>query len=154
MSSNKRRYSQYFITVNTNHKAITAATEHVLKQRVSTFLSTVLPSQLVLADLFVFSPNMSIIDHVLIASAGVERGPKTGFVHGHAVLLIEHHGEVRLKKQGAQAALQRVFRDSVGSRGAYAEIQLSSATLLNYVTKTSGTNKEIVSGGIQNEVRF
>lgn len=152
--SSRRRYSQYFVTVNTNHKPRTAEAEHVLKQRISVFFQTVLPSAPLLAQLFVFSPSISIVDHVLISSAGVERGPKTGFVHGHAVLLLEHHGEVRLRKQGAQAALQRALIESVGSRGAYAEISLSSATLLNYVTKTSGSETEIESGGIQNEVRF
>lgn len=153
-SGARRRYSQYFVTVNTNHKPRTAEAEHVLKQRIKTFFETVLPSPSLLSQMFVFSPSISIVDHVLISSAGVERGPKTGFVHGHAVLLIEHHGEVRLRKQGAQAALQRALIESVGSRGAYAEISLSSATLLNYVTKTSGSETEIESGGIQNEVRF
>jgi hypothetical protein len=149
-----RAYSEYFVTINTNHKARTAEAEHVLKHRVKKFFETRLAAPDVLSELFVFSPNISIVDHVLISAAGVELGPKTGFIHGHAVLLIEHHGQVRLKKQGAQAALQRAVIESVGSRGAYAQIKLSSAALLNYTAKTSGDGTELASGGIQTEISF
>lgn len=149
----KRRYSEYNVTINTNHKTLTAEAEHILKQRMKTFFEAELPKPNVLGDMFVFSPNISIIEHVKV-TAGVELGPKTGFVHGHAVLLIEHHGKVSLKKQGAQAALQRHVIASVGTRGAYSNIQLANAQLLNYVVKTSGEAEEIESTGIRETVTF
>lgn len=148
----KRAYSAYAITVNTNHKAITAAAEHILKQRVKTFFETQLIQRDLLSSMFTFSPDMSILDHVHLSAAGVERGPKTGFIHGHAVLIFEHHGRLQLRKQGAQAALQTAFRNAVGSRGGYADVQLSSAKLLNYVAKTSADDDKLVAEGMQDSV--
>jgi hypothetical protein len=149
----RRRYSEFNITINTNHKPITAQTKLVLMNRLKRFFETEMHAPALMAEMFVFSPSISIVDHVLL-TPGVEIGPKTGFVHGHAVLLIEHHGEVRLRKQGAQAALQRAVIASIGSRGAYAYIELANASLLNYVTKTSGDKNEIESTGIRNAISF
>ena len=158
-----RRYSKYYITINTNHKARTAQAEQYLKTRLKSFLDNRLPDPDILESMLIFTPNLSIIDHVVV-EAGVEVGPKTGFVHAHAELLIEHHGQVRLKKAGAQAALQRAVIESTGVRGAYVGIQLASAYLLNYVSKTTkasnvttnadGSTTVLPGGGIRDEIVF
>jgi hypothetical protein len=152
-SASRRRYSEYNITVNTNHKPITAQTKLVLMNRLKNFFETHIHAPALMSQMFVFSPSINVVDHVLL-TPGVEIGPKNGFVHGHAVLLIEHHGEVRLKKQGAQAALQKAVIDYIGTRGAYAYIELANASLLNYVSKTSGDKKEIESTGIRDAISF
>ena len=153
-ATNKRRYTSFFITVNTNHKPRTAEAEHLLKQRVKAFFENNLLNREMFGDLMSFSPDISILDHVHLSAAAVELGPKTGFVHGHAVLIIEHHGVIKQKKQGSQAALQRAFQQAVGSRGAYANFQLHNSMLLNYTAKTTGDATELASGGMQEEVSF
>ena len=150
----RRRYTQLFVTINTNHKPNTAASDVALKQRLRNFIVTDFVTPESLSGFLIFSPNLSIIDVVNLSAVGIENAPKTGFVHAHIVLLIEHHGMITRRKQGGQAALQNLLIKKLYLNGAYATIDISDASVLNYIAKTSGDAEALNTVGIRPEVTF
>ena len=50
-----RRYSKYYITINTNHKARTAQAEQYLKTRLKSFLDNRLPDSDILESMLIFT---------------------------------------------------------------------------------------------------
>lgn len=149
-----RSYTELFVTINTNHKPNTAASEDALKARLHNFIVSDFVTPVSLAGFLIISPNISAIDVVNLSAVGIENAPKTGFVHAHIVLLIEHHGKLSIRKQGGQAALQRLLASRLHLNGAYATVDLSNAAILNYVAKTSGQAEAIETVGIRPEVTF
>lgn len=143
----RRRYTVFFVTINTNHKAKTAAEEVHLKQRLGRFMRAEFATMSTWNELLTISNTVVTNVHI---TAGVERAPKPGFIHAHAHVTIEHNGKVALKKPGAQANLQRIVTRALRINGAYAHITLGDSRVLNYVNKEGNA----YSAGIQPTVSF
>jgi hypothetical protein len=149
-SLRRLRYTEFFVTINTNHKPKTAAEEIDLKHRLARFIERDFNHQDTWRRIITVRPSFEVVQTIKVEAAGVEVGPRTGFVHAHCTVIIEHRGEARLRAQGAQAALQDLVISRLGLNGAYAQIQLGNASILNYVSKTSTEH----TAGIQTAIDF
>lgn len=144
------RYTEFFVTINTNHKPKTAAEEFDLKRRLARFVSIDFNDRDTWRQIVTVRPSFDVMQTIKVEAAGIEVGPRTGFVHAHCRLIIEHRGEARLRAAGAQKALQELVTRRVGLNGSYAQIQLANASILNYVSKTATEH----AVGIQTSVQF
>lgn len=151
----RRRYTQWFVTVNTNHAARSQAEEAFLLDKLEAFVRGPLSKSDTWRHVIKIKPNWSAVDTIRLESIGLERGGKRHFIHMHFVLLLEHHGKAYLKAGGAQRNLQTLLKQFMPYlRGPYVQIKPMDASHLNYVAKDTGTQKAVAGVGIQAPVTF
>lgn len=149
------RYTMLAITINLNRAPKSAVEEEYLagglRRLVAVDLATTANWKLLLP----VKPAFEAVDHIDIDAIGIERGPKRHRMHVHFVVTIQHHGRVELNRR-----LENTWRVWVNERmarytnGSKVHIELLNARHLNYVSKTSGGIRQILSVGAQEPVLF
>lgn len=143
------------VTINTNKAPNNAAEEAYYTDGLRRFISVDLADAVNWRRLLPFvDPDFSAIDHIDVNAIGIERGPKRHMIHAHFVVTIQHHGKVRLNRY-LEGHWQRFVTEKVRyTKGAYVHIQLLNSKHLNYVSKQSGTSKQLRQLGVQEAVVF
>lgn len=142
------------VTINTNKAPTNAAEEQWLTDGLRRFIQRDLAVVANWRRLVPVRPSFEAIDHIDVNAIGIERGPKRHRIHAHFVVTIQHHGSVRLNR-----FVRYKWQDLVNSKlpytkGANVAVDLLNARHLNYVSKNSGTTRQLQQLGVQEAVVF
>lgn len=153
--SKRVRYTMLNVTINTNKAPNTAAQEEYLSDGLREFVERTLASVASWKRVLTVRPSFDAIDHIDVDAIGVERGDEQHRMHVHFVVTIQHHGKVMLTKN-TNWLWKKLADESLpyADRGCNVNVQLLNASYLNYVTKHSGTLRQLGTLGVQEVESF
>lgn len=145
------RYSQYHVTINTNHAARTAAEEEDLSTRLQWVIQNVLSRPESWDGVFDIRPSFDSISTISLNGIGIQRGGRQHFIHTHFVLVVQHSGTI---KRVYQPVLQGVVHRAMPYlKGIYVKMTLMKANNLNYTAKESD-DPDALFLGVQDALVF
>lgn len=126
MKGQRWKYSQFFITINTNRKDYD-------KAKLKSALGQIFSSDEMFYALL--TGDMSKVDKEwATAQFAVEVGPKTGFIHSHILIKLRHNTKVHFKID----LLRKVLEKQLGLDGVHIDLiasGMSDKTLQEYIFK-------------------